>query len=270
MLKNIKQRMKKLGFISIELVIIGSIVLAGGFIGVDKLMKNSTGVMNSLDDASYEQFKATKSELTIKIIGRDHVNYLYDVGENNLTDDDIVQINGIDCYVLKVEDDKAKLLTIDIYDAPFDAGGHSPENVENYVGTGKFADKTYHYKYSTLKTWMDDFYKNELKSDARILNTDVEYRVNSNYPFASTKLYINQYVFPLEYTEARNNSEKFIWNSGSKLKNYFWILYGYKYKSGSEYAVAAAHIGYNNNGNSADVHLSGAVGARPAFWISLD
>lgn len=49
MRKDIKNRIRKLGFISIELVIIGSIVLAGGFIGVDKLMKNSAKVMNNFE-----------------------------------------------------------------------------------------------------------------------------------------------------------------------------------------------------------------------------
>lgn len=43
---NFRNRLKKLGFISIEVVLIGSIVLAGGMIGVDKLIKNGSGASN--------------------------------------------------------------------------------------------------------------------------------------------------------------------------------------------------------------------------------
>ena len=45
-MSNFRNRLRKLGFISIEVVLIGSVVLAGGLIGVDKLMRNGSGASN--------------------------------------------------------------------------------------------------------------------------------------------------------------------------------------------------------------------------------
>ena len=116
---------------------------------------------------------------------------------------------------------------------------------------------------------MDNFYKNELKSDSRIINTILTYGITYSFPLSFNKKTIEQYVAPLEYEEGRKYSDKFIWEENSKLKNYFWILRGYRYKYGDIYASAADHIGFNNNGSAADVQLTN-VGARPVFWISLD
>lgn len=272
MFNGIKQRIKKLGFISIELVIIGSIVLAGGFIGVDKLMKNSTGVMNALDDARYEEFKATKSELTIKIIGRDHVNYLYDVGEKNLTDDDIVQINGVNCYVLKVEDNKAFLITKDMYDVRFDGGGHNSADVESHVGTNSYATYTYDYKYSTLKTWMDKFYRAQLGTDPRILPTTVTYYTkdssDGNLDNYATGTIAKEHVFALDAKEAKQYASKFKWDYANQMsgRGYaFWTTAGCRDGSNSN----AWYVNYYGGFGNSYVANSG-YGARPAFWISLD
>lgn len=45
-MSNFRNRLRKLGFISIEVVLIGSVVLAGGLIGVDRLMRNGSGASN--------------------------------------------------------------------------------------------------------------------------------------------------------------------------------------------------------------------------------
>ena len=86
---------------------------------------------------------------------------LYDIGEWNLTEDDIVYVNGVECYVLEVSPDnsKAKLITKDIYDVRFDTGGHASEETNGYAVTVGYDTYTYNYKYSPLKTWMDNFYK---------------------------------------------------------------------------------------------------------------
>lgn len=282
MLKDIKQRIKKLGFISIELVILASIVMTAGGIGISKLAQNATGVMNVFNDSYYDELEATKSELTVKIIGRNHVNYLYDVGEKNLTDEDIVQINGIDCYVLQVEDNKAKLITKDIYNVRFDTGGHTSAEVEGHVGTHTGnTDKTYDYKYSTLRTWMNNFYVNKLGADSRILPTTVTYYTKdstdynlNNYVTGSI---INQYVFALNAKEAKQYKSKFSWNNLNKQinddgslsgydSNSFWTNTGYINDDGLSYVWLVNYSGgfYSNIVNYA------YTGARPVFWISLD
>lgn len=256
--------------------------MTAGGIGISKLAQNATGVMNVFNDSYYDELEATKSELTVKIIGRNHVNYLYDVGEENLTDEDIVQINSVDCYVLKVEDDKAMLITKNMYNVRFDTGGHTSAEVEGHVGTRTGnTDKTYDYKYSTLRTWMNNFYVNKLGADSRILPTTVTYYTKdstdynlNNYVTGSI---VNQYVFALNAKEAKQFASKFKWDNSNKQvnndgslssydSNSFWTNAGYINDDGLSYAWLVNYSGgfYSNIVNYA------YTGARPVFWISLD
>lgn len=277
-----KHRFKKLGFISIELVILASIVMTAGGIGISKLAQNATGVMNVFNDSYYDELEATKSELTVKIIGRNHVNYLYDVGEKNLSDEDVVQINGIDCYVLKVEDDKAMLITKNMYNVRFDEGGHTSAEVEGHIGTHvSYTDKTYDYKYSTLRTWMNNFYVNKLGADSRILPTTITYYTKDSYT-ANLDSYAagtiaNEYAFALDAKEAKQYSSKFKWSNSNKQvnddgslssynSNYFWTTAGYRDSVGGSNAWS---VRYDGGFYSADIDYANAA-VRPVFWVSLD
>lgn len=281
MYKDIKNKIKKLGFISIELVILASIVMTAGGIGISKLAQNATGVMNVFNDSYYDELEATKSELTVKIIGRNHVNYLYDVGEKNLTDEDIVQINGVDCYVLKVEDDKAMLITKNMYNVRFDTGGHTSAEVEGHVGTRTGnTDKTYDYKYSTLRTWMNDFYVNKLGADSKILPTTVNYYTKDTYDdnlnSYTAGTIVGQYVFALDAKEASQHASKFRWNNSNKQVNddgslsvykssNFWTTAGCLYTDGYSNAF---YVDYNGTFYVSRIENT-PIGARPVFWISL-
>lgn len=275
MLKNIKQRIKKLGFISIELVIIGSIVLAGGFIGIDKLMKNSNGVISALDDASYEKFKATKSELTIKIIGRDHVNYLYDVGEKKLTDEDLVKVGNVDCYVLEVDEEKnaAKLISKEIYELSFDTGKHSASEVEQHTGfAGSHSGVTYDYKYSTIREWMNnDFLNGYLLNKDSILKTNVNYYL-ATYDITNIMKYENYVInndkiFALDALEAYNHYRDFSCNDIVDGPTRFWTTAGYVTDDGTAVAFS---IGCKNKNTYFPLSATVKHGIRPVFWISLD
>lgn len=209
--------------------------------------------------------------MTIKVIGRNHVNYLYDVGENNLTDDDIVQINGVDCYVLKVEDDKALLITKDMYNVRFDDGGHNSADVDGHVGTAnEHTDKTYDYKYSTLRTWMDEFYRTQLGADPRILPTTVTYytsdvSISDLNSYASGNI-ANQYVFALDAKEAKQYVSKFNWTRNLNYNYGFWTTAGCR--NFNNYSVAW-NVRYYGGFDNHYVD-KGDYGARPAFWTSLE
>lgn len=211
-----------------------------------------------------------------------NVQKLYDVGEANLTTDDIITVNGIDCYVLQADDSKAKLITKDIYNVRFDEGGHTSAEVEGHVGTSSgHTDKTYNYKYSTLRTWMNDFYVNKLGADSRILPITVTYYTGntgtSDLNSFATGTIANQYVFALDAKEAKQYSSNFRWNSSNKqiddngkLSNcpsiYFWITSGFRHSNGFSAAQIVSYSGVFGYG---DIHYD-AIGARPVFWISLE
>ena len=209
-----------------------------------------------------------------------NVQKLYDVGEANLTDDDIVTVNGIDCYVLQADATKAKLITKDIYNARFDTGGHTSAEVEGHVGTGNYADKTYDYKYSTLRTWMNNFYVNKLGADSRILPNNVTYYtsdvISSDLNSYTTRTIADQYVFALDGKEAkhysfrfrRSDSNKQINDDGSLSNNYSKFLgttAGFRYGSSSIVWSVNCYGGFSfTNVDYTD------TGARPVFWISLE
>lgn len=191
------------------------------------------------------------------------VQKLYDVGEANLTADDIVTVNGVDCYVLQVDGNKAELITKGIYFQSF--GGF-----ENYK-----------YHESPLKTWMDNFYTDYLGENECILESNVI----SYYTTDELSVWkpddvvlfekmnssnIKQYVFALDAKEAQTNASKFKFNSNYIGRPFsadgFWTSaahYSSMYDKG--YALAV-----RKDSTFTTILVNGQAGARPAFWISLD
>lgn len=236
--------------------------------------KFASSMNGQLDDAMVATAEAQKNAEHEPNPFRDKImslNTLYDIGERNLTNDDIVNINGIDCYILKVEDNKAKFITKEIYDVRFDEGGHNSEDVEGHVGPVGYGygDKTYDYKYSTLRTWMSDFYINQLGSDTRIIPTNVSYYTNGSLSNDLSVFTIgtleNEYVSALDASEFTNNKTKFGWDQTQTYDKGFWITAGSRASSwpGARYAL---YSGSWANGNVGSEN----AGARPVFWISLE
>lgn len=271
MFSKIKHKFKKLGFISIELVILASVMLTAGGYGVAKLGSNMSGASKNQDGMFGEAMKELKGDIPEFVVNiRDgKVNTLYDVGEKNLTDSDIVEINGIQCYVLEIDEanNRAKLITKDIYDVRFDTGGHTTQET-THLGANSYADKTYDYKYSTLRTWMENFYRTQLSADSRILPTTVTYYTkdsyNSNLDNYTTGTIENQHVFVLDAKEAKQYASKFHWTRNLNYNYGFWTTAGCR--DGS-YPYA-----WYVTSNGVFIHRNVAYskeGARPAFWISL-
>lgn len=281
-----KKFLSEYGFTIIAAIVIITLVVFSSPIGNTIKRENSNlidsfGVvsetkMEQLDNSLWE---AGKSDLAIQILG--HTQYLYDVGEANLTDDDIVIVNGIECYVLQADDTKAELITKDIYNVRFDTGGHTSAEVEGHVGTvSENADKTYDYKYSTLRNWMNDFYTNKLGADSRILPTTVTYYTkdtcSTNLGSYATGNIADQYVFALDAKEAKKYATKFTWNKSNKQINDdgslsdnnsydFWTTIGYDCCG----EPRNWNIGFNGGFFVYKVDNT-VAGARPAFWISLE
>lgn len=198
---------------------------------------------------------ATSNQYAAKVAS---VQKLYDVGEANLTADDIVTVNGVECYVLQADSTKAELITVDIYNQRFDA-----------TNTG--ASSEYTYSTADIKNYMDNFYTNQLGSDPYILDTEVTYRYKSSY---STDLStystgtVSQKVFALDAVEAKTNKSKFSWDSSSKMNgngDAFWVAAGYGHDGDS----FGRNVYYDGQFYDGDVVGRSNVGARPAFWISL-
>lgn len=169
-----------------------------------------------------------------------------------------------------------------MYNVRFDTGGHTSAEVEGHVGTAiGHTDKTHDYKYSTLRTWMNDFYINKLGADSRILPTTVTYYTKDGYSenlssFVAGTI-ANEYVFALDAKEASLYSLKFSWNNLNKQvnddgslsnnpSNYFWTTAGCLCIDGTLY-IRIVRYGGALYGYFVD-HSS--IGARPVFWISLD
>lgn len=180
-----------------------------------------------------------------------HVQKLYDVGEANLTADDIVTVNGIECYVLKADATKAELITVEIY----------------YQGFNH-AHSTYNYANSELKSYMDNFYTNQLGSDPYILDTNVTYRYKDSYSDDLSTYNtgtVIQKAFALDAVEAQANASKFSWESEHDWGKAFWLAAGY-YDDGDPCGWSVSC-----DGNFDGRYASGSyAGARPAFWISLE
>ena len=275
-----------LGILAI-LVLIAMITPVGNIIktSLQGTVTKFSGSMNSqLNDAMNATATAQNNTLkepnpyATKVAS---VQTLYDAGEVNLTDDDIVTINGIDCYVLQTDTSKAELITKDIYNVRFDTGGHTSVEAEGHVGIGEWADKTYDYKYSTLRTWMNNFYVNKLGADSRILPTTVTYYTSdtssSNLNNYATGTISDQYVFALDAKEAKRYAYKFGWNYSNKQvnddgslssynSNYFWTTAGYNDNYGYSDAWNVRYSGRFDYSNVNNLN----PGARPVFWITLE
>lgn len=283
-----KKFLSEYGFTIIAAIVIITLVVFSSPIGntikretsnlIDSFGVVSETKMEQLDNSLWE---AGKSDLAIQILG--HTQYLYDVGEANLTDDDIITVNGIDCYVLQADDTKAELITKNMYNVIFDTGGHTSAEVEGHVGTHvAYTDKTYDYKYSTLRTWMNGFYINKLGADSRILPTTVTYYTSGidsdNLNSYKTGTIADQYVFALDAKEAKQYASKFRWNYNDKQVNddgclssnssyYFWTTAGFRYGGSGGSGTWGVNYGGGFNFNNVN---NTVTGARPVFWISLE
>ena len=171
-----------------------------------------------------------------------------------------------------------------MYNVRFDTGGHISAEVEGHIGTlsyPDYTDKTYDYKYSTLRTWMNDFYVNKLGGDSRILPTTVAYYTGDvdsrNLNDYEAVTIADQYVFALDAKEAKqyvskfkgDNSNKQINDDGSLSNNIsygFWTSAGFRLSNGFSYAW---FVQYDSGFYGSSVNRT-LVGARPAFWISLE
>lgn len=184
------------------------------------------------------------------------VQKLYDVGERNLTASDIITVNGVECYVLQADATKAELITVEIYDQRFDS-----------------TFSAYNYADSELKPYMDNFYTNQLGSDPYILDTNVTYRYKIGALSNDFSTYItgtvSQKVFALDAVEAKTNASKFSWdysgNGYSDIGLAFWVAAGF-YSADDSNGWGVGYVG-----DFYDYYVeSHVVGARPAFWISLE
>lgn len=200
---------------------------------------------------------------------------LYDIGEWNLTEDDIVYVNGVECYVLEVSPDnsKAKLITKDIYDVRFDDSDYNIGNKTN-IGSGPWANITCNYSQSYLMKYMNDFYNVQLGQDEKIItNTSItvyysESEPHDKYDFNSYETVIlnNQPVFALDAIEANKHKDKFKWNYDKNYNCGFWVTAGFKV--GGD--VFPFFIYYYRNALSFSNVSHEHFGARPVFWLSLE
>lgn len=131
-------------------------------------------------------------------------------------------------------------------------------------------ESEYTYATADIKTYMDNFYINQLGSDTYILNTEITYRYNSSYS-SDFSTYstgtLSQKFFALDAVEAELNASKFSWDSSSKMNGSgsgFWIAAGFNNKSLPSGWLVSSY-GYLS---SFDINYS-SYGDRPAFWISL-
>ena len=258
----------------------------------------SSGVSNvfaSNEDDIQAILTKIRNANTTSTYDANKLNTLYGVGESNLTNNDVITINGVDYYLLQVDstNNKAELMAKNIYDVRFDDGGHTcictngthdasnTDCVMNYVGNsgGSYTDKTYNYAYSTLKTWMDSFYNDHLSTVSQILETQVTsfYDTKYNNDFNTTSMsLVSQYVFALDAEEAKTYGSKF---GSSSWDNYnascdssyttancwgFYVSGGYKF---NKYSYGFyMHYKWELFDGFVD---NSAIGARPCFWIDL-
>lgn len=277
-----KSFLEEYGFAILTSIVIILLVVMATPVG-NTINASVLGVIKSFGNKTIAKIDETKKEVLTNpytdIVA--NVQKLYDVGEANLTDDDIVTVNGIDCYVLQADDSKAQLITKDIYNVRFDTGGHASAEVEGHIGTGSYTDKTYDYKYSTLRTWMNNFYVNKLGADSRILPTTVTYYTNGSYDDNLNNYAIrtiaDQYVFALDAKEAKQYEFKFKWDNSNKqinddgslssnLSYLFWTTAGFRSSNGHSDAWDVSYNGRLGNHSVSYTY----VGARPVFWISLE
>lgn len=192
------------------------------------------------------------------------VKRLYDVGEAELSDEDVIVFNEIECYVLQIDEasGKAQLITKNMYDVRFDT--RTSEEI--------------HYKDSSLAEFMNNFYMDELFADKRILPTLVKsYYGTEAVSFDRNNTASSEYVFALDGKEAKANISKFsrsfnsdVYTEGGKKCIGFWTT-GTYYKAGKNSGMYVRKI---NTENTSLFHYANTtrsdIAARPSFWISLD
>ena len=220
----------------------------GDFFG--NIVTKETSIVDSVTQNTDDVDVANLNPYAAKV---NTVQKLYDVGEQNLTDADVVQVNGVDCYVLRVQDNKALMITKYIYRQKFN---------NTY-------SKGYDYSTSDLKAYMDDFYTNQLASDPYIMNTTVTYYTNTEWDSGNFDNYqsgtLTQKVFSLDAKEAKANASKFKWTP-YEYAHAFWVTAGCSINGN----YCAAGIYYTSVLTTGSVMNSAGFNARPCFWLSLD
>lgn len=239
---------------------------------------NSNGKVDKIivDDGNYKIVAESKDELdSAKVTESDgivisnpyftkvnSVKELFVSGEENLTSDDIVKVNGIDCYVLKREGNKALLMTKDIYNIQYDGNRSSYRYNDN----------------ADIKVWMDNFYANYLGSDEYILSTSVNtyaysdgyYSENINYNLDEYDVAsVTQKTFALDAKLAQEYADKLKWTCPTDTSKYYTMSF-----------FVTAGFAYHGGPNALTIYCGGRMsflyvedqrgGARPAFWLSLD
>lgn len=211
----------------------------------------------------------------IQKIKRGEVKTIYEDGEESVANDsdNIVDINGVKCYVLEVSEDKtaAKLITKDTYNVRFDIDSYA--NEKTHLGVNfDHNNVTYDYSESYLRAWMLSFYKNELGSYPKIIPSRITYYLNDIYNdnLENFRKYDldDEVVFAIDSSEAKKYSKKFIHKDhqakANSYTNCFWTTSGYLYAG---YSKANC---LDKNGSLKGINAtSPAAGARPVFWISL-
>lgn len=210
----------------------------------------------------FEDKLAPKNPYAEKIMS---VQTLYDMGERNLTKNDAVEINGIKCWVLQVDEEnkKAELITAETF--YFNALYKDPVNW--------IQETNRKYPGSSFEKFVDEFYINALNSD--------EYIIDSAFihAYGETRETMTKKVHPLSLDEAESNYSSFSsWNIiasvyqttlGSTDKHTndgFWL---------PEYKTTNNNIKSFNNRNAPVLQWQGTggsayIGARPVFWITLE
>ena len=227
---------------------------------VSKMTGIGDNIVANLDDVDVTEPTAPLSYYAAKV---KTAQKLYDVGEANLTDADVVQVNGVDCYVLRVEGNKALMMTKYIYAYSF--------NWNSSQGCD--------YSTSALKTSMDNFYFQDLGSDPHIVDTTVTYYTKdslSNDLNTFTSGTLTQKVFALDAKEAQANASKFGSSSWSSYRDFrapgfvnlclgFWVTAGCN--DNGDYN--AFSVKYNGTFDK-ELIINLNTGGRPCFWLSLD
>lgn len=228
--------------------------------------------VNYLKTEISEKIREKKDFLVFKTrLKSGKIKTIYKDGEEQVSKDkeNVININGVECYVLKYEKDKALLITKDIYDIRFEDKSTSKHKGASELNSKEFDSNN--YELSTLRKWMASFYSDELKSYNKIIPTDVNY-YTSDYLSDDIESFEchtieNEMLFPIDGIEAKTYSHKF--KNSNRIKkelfnHRFWTTANYSF-SGRNNVYSVTSEGKLEGTSS----TSPSVGARPVFWISL-
>ena len=197
------------------------------------------------------------------------VNTLFDVGEANLTENDVVTIDNIDFYVLKRDADKALLMTKNIYESVFDVNG-SPD----YIG-------------STLQSFDRLFWSNNFSKNKYILDTKVEGalymegEVPENDAFTWDLEKENHYiptqikllkVYSIQARDLNGYVSYFGWEPKTENERGFWtaIAQDGKYNDETQKYEDTHAFYVSSNGTLEYEDTTATLGQRPVMWVSLE